>query len=967
MSTNNNAGNKIRIYELARELGIEDGTKSLINILRTMGYPVKTAASSISEEAAQKVKETVTPHIEQLRREVQARQKEERPESKEPAARKPVVRVVRKATMEEKQSLIDRQPQQRDDQRLRPVHTNNVKIRQTAGSFRRAALSGGIRPIMRGMTPAAARAAEEAKLKAAKAAEEAAALQAKAAEEARLQAEAIAAEEAKAAAKAAEEAKAEQQSQQKSKAEESRQADKGRRQRSSKRSSDFGMDDEINDKDLLDMPIISAEEMGFRQDESISLSTPLTPISVEDAFSTDFAGHAQSIVQGRRSKSGRQADKLQSLRNEKVKGKNQTGSRAGSQTKVRGGSPGRNQQQGKNQTPGRGQQPLKGQNGRPQGRPQPRAGAAHQQPAVVPQEKTIIIPEVISLADLASRMGRPATSLIFDLARQGRMVTINQAMSYEEARDLALQYGYKVGDMASEDIPLELIDEEINEELTARPPVVSVLGHVDHGKTSLLDAIRRTSVTAGEAGGITQRIGAYTVEHDGHAITFIDTPGHEAFTQMRARGASITDIAILVVAADDGVMPQTVEAINHARAAKLPIIVAINKVDLPNANPEKVMQQLTEYNLVAEEWGGDTTMCKVSAKKNLNLDELLDIVLLQAEILELKANPKKRAQGTIIEGSTETGKGSVATVLVQNGTLKKGDFVVVGNTWGHLRKLTNQKGKEIKEAGPSIPVEIFGLDSVPNAGDHLQVVESDKIARQISAARTAQARRTRISSGSKQTLESLFADIKNGTTKKLNLLVKAEAHGSMQALVQSLNRLSTDEVAVKIFHSGVGAISESDVMLASASNAIIIGFNVRPDAKVKRLADIEEVEIRTYRIIYDVIEQIKKAMSGLLTPDIEEVALGKIEARQIFKISKVGKVAGCFVVEGKAVRGALARLIRDNAVIYESSIETLRRFKDDAREVGEGFECGLTLANYQDIQEGDIIECYQKVEHQREL
>ncbi|MBQ7501683.1 translation initiation factor IF-2, partial [bacterium] len=880
----------------------------------------------------------------------------------------PMVRVVRKATMEEKQSLIDRQPQQQDDHRLRPVHTNNVKIRQTVGSFRRAALSGGIRLNMRGMTPSAARAAEEAKAKAAKAAEEAA-LQAKAAEEARLQAEAKAAEEAKAAAKAAEEAKAASQSQPKPKSEDSRQADKGRRQRSSKRSGDFAMDDEINDKDLLDMPIISAEEMGIQQDESISLSTPLTPISVEDAFSTDFASHAQSIVQGHRSKNSRQADKMQSMRNEKLKGKNQSGSRGGNQNKLRGGNAGRGQQQGgKNQNLGRGQQQAKGQNGRPQGRgPQSRAGAAHQQPAVVPQEKTIIIPEVISLADLASRMGRPATSLIFDLARQGRMVTINQAMSYEEARDLALQYGYKVGDMASEDIPLELIDEEINEVLTPRPPVVSVLGHVDHGKTSLLDAIRRTSVTAGEAGGITQRIGAYTVEHDGQAITFIDTPGHEAFTQMRARGASITDIAILVVAADDGVMPQTVEAINHARAAKLPIIVAINKVDLPNANPEKVMQQLTEYNLVAEEWGGDTTMCKVSAKKNLNLDELLDIVLLQAAILELKANPNKRAQGTIIEGSTETGKGSVATVLVQNGTLKKGDFVVVGNTWGHLRKLTNQKGKEIKEAGPSIPVEISGLDSVPNAGDHLQVVESDKIARQISAARTAQARRTRINAGSKQTLESLFADIKNGTTKKLNLLVKAEAHGSMQALVQSLNKLSTDEVAVKIFHSGVGAISESDVMLASASNAIIIGFNVRPDAKVKRLADIEEVEIRTYRIIYDVIEQIKKAMSGLLTPDIEEVALGRIEARQIFKISKVGKVAGCFVVEGKAVRGALARLIRDNTVIYESSIETLRRFKDDAREVGEGFECGLTMANYQDIQEGDIIECYQKVEHQREL
>ena len=414
-------------------------------------------------------------------------------------------------------------------------------------------------------------------------------------------------------------------------------------------------------------------------------------------------------------------------------------------------------------------------------------------------------------------------------------------------------------------------------------------------------------------------------------------------------------------------MPQTIEAINHAKAARLPIIVAINKIDLPESNADRVMQQLTEYGLVSTEWGGDTEMCKVSAKRNINLDELLELLLLQADILELKANPDRKAKGTIIEGSIDKGKGPVATVLVQDGTLHVGDIVVVGNTWGKLRKLTNEKGKDIKSAGPSIPVEIIGLESVPNAGDSLQVVEDEKMARQVSEARTAQARHARINSGSKQTLENLFADLDNNSTKQLNLLVKAEAHGSMQALVQALNKLSTDEVAVKIFHSGVGAISESDVMLASASNAIIIGFNVRPDAKVRRLADLEEVEIRTYRVIFDVTEQIKKAMSGMLTPDVEEVSLGRAEVRQVFKISKIGKVAGCFVTEGKIVRGASARLLRDSSVIYENSIETLRRFKDDAREVNEGFECGLTITNYQDVQEGDIIECFQKVEHQREL
>ena len=966
MSSNTNAGGKIRVYELARELGIED-SKSLINILRGMGYPVKTAANSIPNEAVQKVRETVTPHLEQLRREAQAKTKAQEEEAQaKSAASKPAVRIAKRATQEEKQALIERKINRNEENNNpRPIRTSNVKVRQTAGAFRRTTL-GGIRPITRNISPTLR--AQEAAEKAAKEAAEKAAQEAaeKAAKEAAEKAAKEAAE--KAAREKAEKEAAEKEAQRLAALKE-----QNRKRSANKRQDD---DDEENEKEMVDLPIISPEEMGIKQDESISLSTPITGISVEDAFSSDFGSGAVNYESGRNNRNSGEG------RPPRVKGghNNNQPNRGGMQNN-RGGQGHNNNQRGNNQRGGMqnnrnnqrgGMQNNRNQRGGMQNnrnqRGNQRGGHASQpqQPVVQPQEKTIIIPEVISLADLATRMGRPANNLISTFVRQGKMVSINQALSYEEARDLALSYGYKVGEMSTEDVPLELIDEDEGK-LVSRPPVISVLGHVDHGKTSLLDAIRRTSVVSGEAGGITQTIGAYTVTHDGQKITFIDTPGHEAFTQMRARGAAITDIAILVVAANDGVMPQTIEAINHARAANLPIIVAINKIDLPESNADRVMTQLTEYGLLAEEWGGDTVMCKISAKKNIGLDDLLEMVILQAETMELKANPNTKAQGTIIEGSIDKGKGPVATVLVQNGTLKVGDTVVVGKTWGRLRALLNEKGKNIKSAGPSIPVEVVGLEAVPDAGDHLQVVEDEKMARQVSEARTAKARHTRINSSSRQTLESLFADLQNGVAKDLNLLVKAESHGSLQALTQSLNKLSTDEVAVKIIHSGVGAISETDVMLASASKAIIIGFNVRPGAMVKRLADMEEVEIRTYRIIYEVIEHIKKAMSGLLTPDIEEVVLGKAEVRQVFKISKIGKVAGCYVTEGKVVRGGLCRLLRDDVVIYESTIDTLRRFKDDAREVLEGFECGLTITNYADLQEGDVVECYQKVEHQREL
>lgn len=971
MSTNTNAGGKIRVYELARELGIED-SKSLINILRGMGYPVKTAANSIPNEAVQKVRETVTPHLEQLRREAQAKTKAQEEEAQaKSAASKPAVRIAKRATQEEKQALIERKINRNEDNNNpRPIRTSNVKVRQTAGAFRRTTL-GSIRPITRNISPTFR--AQEAAEKAAKEAAEKAAQEAaeKAAKEAAEKAAREAAE--KAAEKAARE-KAEREAKEAAEKEAQRLAavkEQNRKRSANKRQDD---DDEENEKEMVDLPIISPEEMGIKQDESISLSTPITGISVEDAFSSDFGSNVSNYESGRNNRNSGEG------RPARVKGGHNNNQPNRNNMQNNRGGQGHNNQRGNNQRGGAqnnrnqrgGMQNNRNQRGGMQNnrnqRGNQRGGHASQpqQPVAQPQEKTIIIPEVISLADLATRMGRPANNLISTFVRQGKMVSINQALSYEEARDLALSYGYKVGEMSTEDVPLELIDED-DGKLVSRPPVISVLGHVDHGKTSLLDAIRRTSVVSGEAGGITQTIGAYTVTHDGQKITFIDTPGHEAFTQMRARGAAITDIAILVVAANDGVMPQTIEAINHARAANLPIIVAINKIDLPESNPDRVMTQLTEYGLLAEEWGGDTVMCKISAKKNIGLDDLLEMVILQAETMELKANPNTKAQGTIIEGSIDKGKGPVATVLVQNGTLKVGDTVVVGKTWGRLRALLNEKGKNIKSAGPSIPVEIVGLEAVPDAGDHLQVVEDEKMARQVSEARTAKARHTRINSGSRQTLESLFADLQNGVAKDLNLLVKAESHGSLQALTQSLNKLSTDEVAVKIIHSGVGAISETDVMLASASKAIIIGFNVRPGAMVKRLADMEEVEIRTYRIIYEVIEHIKKAMSGLLTPDIEEVVLGKAEVRQVFKISKIGKVAGCYVTEGKVVRGGLCRLLRDDVVIYESTIDTLRRFKDDAREVLEGFECGLTITNYADLQEGDVVECYQKVEHQREL
>jgi len=581
--------------------------------------------------------------------------------------------------------------------------------------------------------------------------------------------------------------------------------------------------------------------------------------------------------------------------------------------------------------------------------------------------KHIVIPESITVQDLAAKMSRKSGEVIKKLMDLGVMATINQEIDAETATIIAAEMGVTVEVKVEK--PITLI-EDIEDEpatLKPRPPVVTVMGHVDHGKTSLLDAIRTTKVTASEAGGITQHIGAYQVEINGQKITFLDTPGHEAFTAMRARGAQVTDIAVLVVAADDGVMPQTVEAINHAKAADVPIIVAINKIDKPEANPERVKQELTEYGLVVEEWGGDTIAVPVSAKARMNIDQLLEMILLVAEIKELKANPDRPATGTVIEAELDKGRGPVATVLVAKGTLNIGDIIIAGSTFGRIRAMVDDKGRRVKKAGPSMPVEVQGLNEVPAAGEVFHVVEDEKLARQIAEARANERKAEEARASAKISLEDLFDRIKEGEVKELNVIIKADVQGTIEALKQSLVRLSTSEVRVNPIHGGVGAITETDVMLAAASNAIIIGFNVRPDANTKATAELQGVDIRLYRVIYDAIEDVKAAMTGMLDPDYKEVVQGHAEVRQVFKVPKVGSVGGSYVLDGKITRNSKVRIIRDGIVIHEGELESLKRFKDDAKEVVEGYECGIGIANFNDIKEGDIIEAYVMEEVKRQL
>ncbi|KYD33279.1 hypothetical protein B4114_0889 [Geobacillus stearothermophilus] len=592
------------------------------------------------------------------------------------------------------------------------------------------------------------------------------------------------------------------------------------------------------------------------------------------------------------------------------------------------------------------------------------APAAKQVPQPAKKEKElpkkITFEGSLTVAELAKKLGREPSEIIKKLFMLGVMATINQDLDKDAIELICSDYGVEVEEKVTiDETNFEAIEiADAPEDLVERPPVVTIMGHVDHGKTTLLDAIRHSKVTEQEAGGITQHIGAYQVTVNDKKITFLDTPGHEAFTTMRARGAQVTDIVILVVAADDGVMPQTVEAINHAKAANVPIIVAINKMDKPEANPDRVMQELMEYNLVPEEWGGDTIFCKLSAKTKEGLDHLLEMILLVSEMEELKANPNRRAVGTVIEAKLDKGRGPVATLLVQAGTLKVGDPIVVGTTYGRVRAMVNDSGRRVKEAGPSMPVEITGLHDVPQAGDRFMVFEDEKKARQIGEARAQRQLQEQRSVKTRVSLDDLFEQIKQGEMKELNLIVKADVQGSVEALVAALQKIDVEGVRVKIIHAAVGAITESDISLATASNAIVIGFNVRPDANAKRAAESEKVDIRLHRIIYNVIEEIEAAMKGMLDPEYEEKVIGQAEVRQTFKVSKVGTIAGCYVTDGKITRDSKVRLIRQGIVVYEGEIDSLKRYKDDVREVAQGYECGLTIKNFNDIKEGDVIEAY---------
>lgn len=592
--------------------------------------------------------------------------------------------------------------------------------------------------------------------------------------------------------------------------------------------------------------------------------------------------------------------------------------------------------------------------------------SAQQLMAPIKIDKAYMTAETVTVKDLTERIGKPAGEILKKLLMLGIMANINSELDFDTASlvcsEFDIELEMKLEKTAEEVLTEVYSDEEDEENLQERPPVITIMGHVDHGKTSLLDYIRRAHVTATEAGGITQHIGAYSVTVNKQKITFLDTPGHEAFTAMRARGAQATDIAILVVAADDGVMPQTVEAINHAKAAEVPIIIAINKMDKETANPDRIKQDLTAYNLVPEEWGGDTIMVPVSAKTGEGVDQLLEMILLQAEVMQLKANPDRLAKGIIIEAKLDKNRGPLATVLLQNGTLSVGDYVVAGHASGRVRALQNDRGERVESAGPAMPVEIAGFTDVPDAGDEMYAVDDERLTRQVAEERKERLRTERLQASSKVSLDNLFASISEGKMETLNIIIKADVQGSTEAVRQALEKLSNDQVRIKVLHSGVGAITKDDVNLATAFNAIIIGFNIRPDANARAIAEKEEVDIRLYRVIYQAIEDVEKAMKGLLEPVFKEIVLGHAEVRNVFKVTGSGTVAGCYVTDGKMQRNRSVRLLRDNVVIFEGKLSSLRRFKDDVREVAEGYECGVGLENYNDIKVGDVIECFTEEE-----
>ena len=576
------------------------------------------------------------------------------------------------------------------------------------------------------------------------------------------------------------------------------------------------------------------------------------------------------------------------------------------------------------------------------------------------QQLKVMIPDEINVGELAARMKKSAGEVIKRLIKLGVFASVSDVVDYDTAALVAMEFGCKVEKEVVVTVEEKLIDdhEDSADELVGRAPVVVVMGHVDHGKTSLLDYIRHANVASGEAGGITQHIGAYTVEINGSPITFLDTPGHEAFTSMRARGAMVTDIAILVGAADDGIMPQTIESINHAKAAGIPLVVAINKMDTVGANPERIKQQLTEYDIVPEEWGGDTIVCPISAKTGEGIDNLLENLVILAEVQELKANPNRAAKGAVIEARLDKGRGPIMTVLVQNGTLKLGDIIIAGTAVGRVRTMINDKGVRITEAGPSVPVEISGMSEVPSAGDTFNAVADERMARELVEERKTQQKNAAFGSSKKVSLEDLFSQIQAGEMKTLNIIVKADVQGSAEAVKASLEKITNDEVCVKVIHSGVGAINESDVMLAATSGAIIVGFNVRPDNAARDSAARANVDMRMYRVIYDCINEIEAAMKGMLAPKFEEVIIGHAEVRETYKVSKVGTVTGCYVLDGKIQRGCSVRVLRDNIVIHEGELASLRRFKDDVKEVASGYECGMQVEKFNDIKVGDIIECF---------
>ena len=581
------------------------------------------------------------------------------------------------------------------------------------------------------------------------------------------------------------------------------------------------------------------------------------------------------------------------------------------------------------------------------------------------QQIKITVPEEITVGDLAKLLRMTATEVIKKLMSLGVMATVNEVIDYDTAEIVATELGAKVEKEVVVTIEEQIIEEEVEDDENAvtRPPVVCVMGHVDHGKTSLLDAIRKSNVTTGEAGGITQHIGAYQVSVDGKPITFLDTPGHEAFTSMRARGANMTDIAVLVVAADDGIMPQTIESINHAKAANVKLIVAMNKMDKPTANPERVMEGLTKYGIITEDWGGDVACIPVSALTGMGINDLLERIALEAEVMELKANPNRRAKGAVVEARLDKGQGPIATILVQNGTLHSGDVIIAGTAVGRVRTMRSDKGQLLTDAGPSTPVEITGLTAVPEAGDLFEAVEDERLARELAEQRIAAAKEKQFSSFQKVTLDNLFSQMAQNDMKELAIVVKADVQGSAEAVKQSLEKISNDEVRVRVIHAGVGAISKSDVDLADASNAIIIGFNVRPDNVAKEEAAATKVEMRMYRVIYDAINDVTDAMKGMLAPKFREVSLGELQVRQVYKISNVGTVAGCRVTSGKITRDSKVRVVRDGIVIAEDEIASLKRFKDDAKEVAEGYECGVTLEKFADVKEGDVYEAFKMEEY----